>query len=539
MEMGAKITDTFMASTRHLAGGDHRLAKVAALAVLALLVLEWAWRAYKQNKGAAILNVFCLEQGTLEKTLQDLKDIDADATLADATEPRARASRPAPLDTNLSESSLSVRSPVSGSSHSSSPLSLSPLPSPGSYIRKLITGDNAEEEQRRICLAAATSAAGLAAAKSAAKKNEGCEYVDLGTPAGNRVSYFKSNFTSMVAEALQSLEAYTTPTFYNPHLMTGAPILRIDEETAFERHVLVEFIDGHRVEVAADTLQGPGATTSSPSFIIVPGFGGSSGKNLYRILAKSIAEKFRGYVHILHERGEGGVPLRSFKLHKMDTRMLESLVKKVRADRGENVPLFGLGLSQGGALLLKYAQAFPEPKTCPLDAIMTVGSTFQYQVGLQLMEINGLVGRCYSYILAKMHIGILRKNQHVLEALENFSLEDLAACKNLSDLDRKLAGPIYGHHSVVDYHESFNLVEQAHKINIPVLCLHSEDDPLFYTDTHRIQREASRCSRRIVFFSVPRGGHLSFCERGVKSTYVTRVADRFFQTVLKATNVDH
>ncbi|GBG31064.1 Monoacylglycerol lipase ABHD2 [Hondaea fermentalgiana] len=409
--------------------------------------------------------------------------------------------------------------------------------SPRSYLGRLgkLLGDD-EISHRRVGLAVATSAAGLAAARAASRKFEHVPYADEMTAAGNRVSYYRSANNQRVADALRSLEAYATPTFYNKHLMTGAPILRIDDDDLlFQRHVLSARLDGHLVEVAADTLASPRASLDSPSFIVVPGFGGSSEKNLYRILAKSIAERFNAHVHILHERGEGGVPLRSHKLHKMDTRMLEALIEKVRADRGMQVPLFGLGLSQGGSLLLKYIQGFAAPGSppCPFAAVMTVGCTFQYQVGLQLMEVNGLVGRCYSYILAKMHIDILRRNKEVLDNLDNVDIGEIATCSNLSDLDRKLANPVYGHHSVVAYHDSFNLVEQAHNINIPVLCLHSEDDPLFSDDTHRIQRAAARCSDRIVFFSVPRGGHLSFCERGTRSTYVTRVADRFFKTLLQ------
>jgi len=386
-------------------------------------------------------------------------------------------------------------------------------------LKSFLVSEKDESTQRQLLTTAAKASAALSHIR--ARKKQGFVWERLSN--GNVLGFFKGRFDENLLERMRNLEPYRPPIVYNPHLLTCGAILRFAGELELEREILTAVTeDGFKVQGAMDIQLAE--DEKSPTVLIVPGFKGTSERVLYKLILKTFQE-IGFHTAILHDKGEVGVRLSSHRIHKLDLALVHEASNFLQKKFKKSQKMFGVGFSQGGPLILKHSLLRPNE----FSAVMTVGSTLAYDVALSVME-TCLTGRAYSYALARLHVRKLEENREVISRHRpDLDIDDIARVKGLSELDRKLAVPLYGVENVKMYWESLDLFRQIHEVSVPYLCMHSSDDPLFVKDSHRIQREAVQLCENLLFLEVPNGGHLSFCEASRDSTYTQKVLKAFFK----------
>lgn len=102
-------------------------------------------------------------------------------------------------------------------------------------------------------------------------------------------------------------------------------------------------------------------------------------------------------------------------------------------------------------------------------------------------------------------------------------------------LDEVYSRRVWGFKNVNDYYKSVSCLSLIPKIQIPIIFLNAEDDPIIPEKLYTPVQELCASHPRHAFVKVKHGGHLSFLEgRSVKPNSVTWL-DRLIIQISEAT----
>lgn len=279
-----------------------------------------------------------------------------------------------------------------------------------------------------------------------------------------------------------------------PHMQTLWPYLFRRAPRVALRRERLELPDGDFLDLDW-TLNNRG-----PIVIILHGLEGSSHSKYARGLLKAVHDHgWRGAV--MHFRGCSDEPNRLPRsYHSGETTDLAYVVSLLH-QREPDAPLFVVGFSLGGNVLLKWlgevgAQA-------PIKAAVAVSIPFL--LGESAKRLDQGFSRVYQWVLMRsMRNAVANKHRRMKLPLK---IKDFSTLRTFRDFDEHVTAPLHGFAGADDYYRRSSSRQYLNRIRIPTLIVQSRDDP-FMTDTVIPQRE--ELSPAIQLETYDSGGHVGF-----------------------------
>jgi uncharacterized protein len=274
---------------------------------------------------------------------------------------------------------------------------------------------------------------------------------------------------------------------------------------SYEREILTTPDDE---DLVVDHLTGP---AGAPRVIVLHGLEGSSQAVYIQGLARGLANAGMR-VTVLNFRscardpanGER-VPLRRPRLyHSGDTKDLDFLVETL-ASREPRAPLLAVGFSLGGNVLLKWLGE--KGARSLVEAAATISVPYDLAAASRHLERG--VARLYASHFLK---ALKRKAADVLARFpretEHINGDRIRFAQTLYAFDDYATAPLHGFLSANDYYRKSSSLRFLSSIEVPTLCVNSEDDPFLPTTALRAARDAA--SEDVKFNVTAWGGHASF-----------------------------
>ena len=291
------------------------------------------------------------------------------------------------------------------------------------------------------------------------------------------------------------------------HLQTAwARIARSRRLVTFEREVLTTPDDD---DLVLDHVAGPPAT---PRVLILHGLEGSAHSLHTQGLARQVEQagwrstvlNFRSCARDTHDLKRRLRNRRPRLDHSGETDDL-GLVVRALAAREPATPLYALGFSLGGAVLLKWLGEAAAESAIRAAAVISV----PYDLAAAARYLERPVGRIYTRHFAE------RLKSKALDVLTRFPRDTahidaarVLRARTFHEFDDCLTAPLHGFASADDYYRRSSALPFLARIAVPTLCLSAEDDPLIPGETAHWARAAA--SPEVTFEITSWGGHTGF-----------------------------
>ena len=292
-----------------------------------------------------------------------------------------------------------------------------------------------------------------------------------------------------------------------PHLQTmWARLARSRRLIGFEREVLAT-PDGD--DLVLDHTAGP---PGAPRVILLHGTEGSAYSLHTQGLAVLVAQagwratvlNFRSCARDPHDIRRRLRNRRPRLYHAADTADLDLVVRALRA-REPGIPLFAIGFSLGGGVLLKWLgqQAGGEA----LGAAVTISAPYELAASSRFLERRSAGIYVYNFIR--------RIRPKALDVLARFPAETghldgdrIRRARTIREFDDCATAPLHGFEGADDYYARASTLPDLPHIHAPTLCISGEDDPFYPGEA--IARARAVSSERVTFVVTPWGGHTGF-----------------------------
>ncbi len=259
--------------------------------------------------------------------------------------------------------------------------------------------------------------------------------------------------------------------------------------------------------------------------LITHGLGGSTKRfGLKRISRKLLNEGFA--VLKLNLRGAGSGRYLSHKNYSARcSNDIISVVNFIRKNlfpkdkyshfERNNFPIYGIGLSLGGTILLNACFDFEEQNNKPLlDGLACVSSP------LDLNSCSQCIDKPRNFIYQKWLINRLKSQvlQSQLNKIdctkENLTKRSIKKIKTIREFDEKITAPNWGYKSVDDYYlraSPFSKIKRFFNKLPRSLFIHAKDDPWVpYEPTLELKNFLKDNYSGISFLLTEKGGHNGF-----------------------------
>lgn len=215
-----------------------------------------------------------------------------------------------------------------------------------------------------------------------------------------------------------------------------------------------------------------------------------------------------GWTLVLLEFRSCGEPnrlLRSY--HSGETGDLAFVVAELLR-RDPTTPLFAVGFSLGGNVLLKWLGEVGDRAPAPLCAAAAVSPPFDLEVAARACDrrAGGAIARHFLRTLVPKAIAKARRFPQVLDEAA------VRRCRSFAAFDDLVTAPLHGFASAVDYWRSSSCAQFLSAIRKPTLVIAAGDDPLVPAQVW--PRAAMAASPVLVGAFSPHGGHCAFAGGG-------------------------
>jgi predicted alpha/beta-fold hydrolase len=301
----------------------------------------------------------------------------------------------------------------------------------------------------------------------------------------------------------------SSPAWWLPgaHLQTvWARVARSRTLVTFDREVLTTEDDD---DLVLDHLGGP---AGSPRVLLLHGLEGSAYSLHTQGLAQRVARAgWRGTV--INFRSCARDPRcirrrlrnrRARLYHAGETGDLDLVVRTLAA-REPATPLYAIGFSLGGGVLLKWLGEAGAASAIRAGATIST----PYDLAAAALFLDRRVGRLYAgrfmnRLKAKAFDVLLRFPRETA----HLDAGRLRSLRTLREFDQCVTAPLHGFPSADDYYASASSLGYLPRIAVPTLCLSSADDPFFPADA--VARARAAASPDVAFEVTPWGGHTGF-----------------------------
>jgi uncharacterized protein len=190
--------------------------------------------------------------------------------------------------------------------------------------------------------------------------------------------------------------------------------------------------------------------------------------------------------------------------HAGDTTDLELVVRTLKT-REPGVPLYAIGFSLGGGVLLKWLGE--RGAASAVVAAATISAPYDLEAASRFLERPS--ARFYVYNFMR------RLRPKALDVLARFPRETahidrerVRRARSLRDFDDALTAPLHGFRGAADYYARASSEAFLSRIRVPTLCASGLDDPFF--PGAAVARARAVASPDATFAITSWGGHTGF-----------------------------
>lgn len=239
--------------------------------------------------------------------------------------------------------------------------------------------------------------------------------------------------------------------------------------------------------------------------ILVHGLEGSGRSGYARSMAAAALEA--GYItHRYNMRGCGDSPWHPKAIyHSGQTGDLLVVVRERKRLSGR--PVYAVGFSMGGNLVLKLAGELGDRAAGVLDAVAAVSAPIDLAASVEQ------TARPQNFIYQRQFLGRLKdrvRRSHRL-APELFPIEHLPKVRTIYDFDDYYTARWFGFGTADNYYRTQSCNQFLPSIRIPALLVQAKDDPMIPFSIY--DHPAFRSNPHLRLVAVEHGGHLGFLSR--------------------------
>jgi hypothetical protein len=293
----------------------------------------------------------------------------------------------------------------------------------------------------------------------------------------------------------------------NAHFQTALGRLgRRRAQVAWRREVLTTPDDD---DLVLDHLDGP---PSAPRVLLLHGLEGSSNSvymlGLARLVARAgwqgTALNFRSCARD-PKRLSRCLPNRQPRLyHSGDTADLDFVVRTLAA-REPSGTLYAAGVSVGGNVLLKWLGE--QGARSRVEAAVTISVPYDLRAAAHNLARGA--GRFYtSTFLKTLRAKALDLCKRFASLGGRLDPRRIKAARTFPAFDDAVTAPLHGFPSADAYYRRSSSMHYLERIEVPVLCLGSSDDP--FVPAEALERAARYASEDVEFVTSAWGGHAAF-----------------------------
>jgi hypothetical protein len=292
----------------------------------------------------------------------------------------------------------------------------------------------------------------------------------------------------------------------NNHLQTLWPTVVQRNQPISYLTQRLETEDGDFLDLAWSAF--PVGNDSSPVLILFHGLEGSVESSYIKRMFK-LARK-EGWVAILmHFRGcssESNRTLRSY--HSGETNDADFVIRYLKK-RLPHAPLFAVGFSLGGNMLLKYQGEQKENSL--LKAAIAVSVPFELDSCSTRLD-SGFSKVYRNYLLAQLKEKIkLKMSRPDYTSRLGLTTREIDRLKTFREFDEHITAPIHGFKGADDYYQQCSCRQFLKSISIRTLIIQAEDDPFIAKNAIPTAKDLPE---GVVLELSEQGGHVGFISGG-------------------------
>lgn len=253
--------------------------------------------------------------------------------------------------------------------------------------------------------------------------------------------------------------------------------------------------------------------TRGPIVMIFHGLTGSS-ESPYAIGLQAALKKQGVRSFVMHFRGCSGEPnLKPRLYHSGETGDLDEVFQTIRS-RHPRTPIFGVGYSLGGNVLLKW---LGEQEASP-DLAGAVAVSVPYDLGITSVSLDKGFSKIYrDRMMNELKVLLTQKKRLFQRRNPDYhslydGLGDYKQHITFSEFDEHVIAPLHGFEGARDYYEKSSSKQFLKNIRVPTLLIHSKDDPFMTAD---VAPSADDISDQVATEIYSHGGHVGFISGSV------------------------
>lgn len=291
-----------------------------------------------------------------------------------------------------------------------------------------------------------------------------------------------------------------------PHLQTIVPALFAPRARVTYRRERWDTPDGDFIDVArpVDAMAERG---TRPLVVVFHGLEGDAEARYVRdVLGGALARGWRGIAPQF--RGCGGTlnDLPRF-YHSGDSAEIDWVLRRIAAEREDHGPLFVVGVSLGGNMLLKWLGEQGAAAPALVSAAAAISAPIDLAAGGHRLGVG--FNRVYSWMFLRT-----LKAKSLAKLERHAGLYDPArvkAARSLHMFDDVVTAPLHGFRDAEDYWARSSSKPWLRHIAVPTLILNARNDPFLPSDALPRRDEVSS----VVTLDFPEGGgHVGFVHAG-------------------------
>jgi len=243
---------------------------------------------------------------------------------------------------------------------------------------------------------------------------------------------------------------------------------------------------------------------SAPLLVVLHGLEGSAESSYARMLMQAALER-RWRPCVLHFRdcGDYRNPLPR-RYHAGETGDIRHFLETLH-DQGQTGPIFAVGYSLGGNILLKYLGESGEKSR--LHAAGAVCVPLNLHICAETLN-TGFSKNYQRVLLKNMKSSVQQKFDRDTAA---FDWDRAMAAENFAEFDDAVTAPLHGFDGKNDYYDKCSSAQFLKDVGRPTLIINSLDDPFM---TPEVIPHYDELSEHVTLEVADAGGHVGFVEGG-------------------------
>jgi len=284
----------------------------------------------------------------------------------------------------------------------------------------------------------------------------------------------------------------------NAHVQTIVPKYFVKTPPLLMQQERVKTPDNDFIDLAWSMPARPKALV-----VMFHGLEGSSNSHYIKHLSATLNAHNIGAV-LMHFRGcSGEVNLSTRAYHSGATFDPEYIVPIIKA-RYKHLPLFAVGFSLGGNMLMKL---MANHQHLPIIGSVAVSAPLNLAASSQAISV-GFSHIYQRHLMRSMKANIIQKMLSVdMSKSLKVNAQDIHKMTTFRQFDDHITSVLHGYKNADDYYQQCSALSDLSKIQSPSLIIHAADDPFM---NEEVIPKASDINSNVAYELSQHGGHVGF-----------------------------